>query len=269
MTGEEVFAAWAPETGRWSPWVKPVLFAHVDETVANHMGPLPAARAVDWPEWATPAGTALLIELPGMSAVAMGQAAAEMGFQPVPLFNALPGPAGHRVFEIADTTRWAQRTIPLAAVDVHWTILALVAAAPRLRGGGMRGRGLPPETPPAFLVDALRLDSRGPLVAGRFDNRSAHTVSDVPSAARLREGGVERVVFISEARSPGWDLLPILERWRSGGLVISCARPGAAPQPWPGQWGASLWRAAAWLRRLTLTGNGRRGFGGWSSASAG
>jgi hypothetical protein len=282
VTGEEVFLAWAPDGARWSPWVKPVLFAHVDRLLSDdEPPPAPAVLPPGWQQGLVTRGTALLIELPGPEAVSAGAAAADLGFQPVPLFNALPGPPGGRSFPEAsldlrghsDIRTWclAKRgPIPIAAVDVGATVRALVAAAPRLRGGGVRGRGLPPDAPPAFLVDARRHASRGPLVLGRFDNRSAHSMSDFPSAERLRAGGVERVVLLADRR-PGWDLLPMLAHWRAGGIAVELRRleAGGPPQPYPPFWAAWFLRPLGWIHRLGLHGNGRRGFGGWSAPSAG
>jgi hypothetical protein len=283
VAGEDVYLAWAPEGGRWSPWVKPLLFAHVDE-VAGDEGPLPGRVALP-PQWhreVVAPGTALVVELSGAEAVAAGVAAAELGFAPIPLFNARPGPPGGRSFPfpfdglLAPQARDPEHPgrslpIPIAAVDVRTTVRALVALAPRLQGGGVRGRGLPRDAAPAFLVDAHRHHSRGPLLTGRFDNRSAHGAADLPSAQRMREGGIGRVVVILRQRRPGWDLLATLSQWRAAGISLSLARldRDAAPQPWPGFRAGWLLPPLVWLRRLALHGSGRRGFGGWVSPAVG
>jgi hypothetical protein len=267
VTGEETFDAWGPADSRWSQWVKPVLFAHVDRVLAEEEreGPPPSAPA-GWDEGWSLEATALLIELPGPQAAATGVAAVDLGFRPVPLFNALPGPVNESApFFFGGYTG----PVPRAAVEVRPTVLALAALGPRLRGGGRRGAGLPPDAPPAFLVDSRRLDSRGVLHPGRFDNRSAHGPSDFPSAERLREGGIARVVVLLETVHVGWDLLPVLEGWRRAGLSIAFKRTGHPLRPWPGRAGAWLWRVGAWLRRLTLAGSGRHGFGAWVTPAGG
>jgi hypothetical protein len=265
VTAEEVFAAWAPDGVPWSSWAKPAPFAHVEHPAIE--GKLQGFAAPVPPEWLagiTVARTALVIELPGVQSVAVGVSAAEVGFRPVPLFNALPGPRG----DFSPYGGWIEPR-PIAAVDVRSIIVALTALAPALRGGGPRGAGLARDAPPAFLVDSRRLDSRGALVPGRFDNRSAHGPADFPSAQRLREAGIEQVVVLLDASHPGWDLLPVLEGWRRAGLAIAL-KPLLGPvRPWPGFARAWLWRMGAWLRRLTLAGNGRRGFGAWVTASGG
>jgi hypothetical protein len=164
---------------------------------------------------------------------------------------------------------WMPEPLHIAAVDVRSIILALSATASQLRGGGLRGAGLGADAPPAFLVDSRRLDGRGPLHPGRYDNRSAHSPADFPSAEVLREGGIERVVVVLAAARPGWDLLPTLEVWRRAGLSIAIKPLDAPLRSWPGRPRAWLWRVGAWFRRQMLVGDGRRGFGGWVTAANG
>jgi hypothetical protein len=264
VTAEDVFAAWAPDSGRWSRWAKPVLFAHVDALPANVPALRPASIQPDWHAGIPTDGTALVIELPGAQAVVAGVSAADLGFRPVPLFNAIPGPAGDM-----PGAGWLGKPLPIAAVDVHSVVRALVSTAPRLRGGGPRGAGLAPDAPPAFLVDSRRLDGRGPLRPGRFDNRSALSDADFPSASRLQEAGIRRVVVVLDAKRPMWDLLPVLQGWRRAGLAIELKPLDQPMRAWPGVALAWLWVVAAWLRRLTLVRRGRRGFGGWVTGSGG
>jgi len=196
-------------------------------------------------------------------------AAAELGFCPVPLFNALPG-------STQTTAVWEDQQLPIAAVDVWSIVAALIATAPRLRGGGPRGASVLGEAPPAFLVDAARLRARGPLHAGRFDNRSAHSPADFPSGAHLRQAGLERVVVLGKGSAPeldrwgpGWDLVPTLDGWRGAGLRVDLKDLDGPPRPWPARRAVWLLRLGLWLRRLALAGDGRRGFGGWVTASGG
>jgi hypothetical protein len=264
LTGEDALSAWAPEDAPWSPWVKPVLFAHIDRTPLESVAFRETALPEGWHAGLVAPGTALIIELPGEAAVWAGLAAAEVGFRPIPLFNALPGPPGERSF-----VPFGLGALPISAVDVRPTIAALAVAAPRLRGGSRHRSTLALDAPPAFLVDSRRLDGRGRLVPGRFDNRSAHSLSDFPSAQRLRTGGVDQMVVVLDAARPGWDLVPTLEHYRRGGITVAQKRFDGTVAPWPGRGGAWLLGIATWVRRLTLSGNGRRGFGGWTTAAGG
>src|SRR5436190_11211390 len=91
MTKEELFEIWAPPNGRWSPWVKPVLFACMDGEPA-----LAAGASVGFDTSGIPPvqnNAALVLDLPGAEGVWAGMAAASQGYRPVPLYNAVPGPA--------------------------------------------------------------------------------------------------------------------------------------------------------------------------------
>src|SRR5262245_6521195 len=104
MTKEELFEIWAPPNSRWSPWVKPVLFACMD---TEPQLPAPTAKVII-PEQVLPTtavyhfdttqvppierNVALVLDLPGAEGVRAGLALASQGYRPVPLYNAVPGP---------------------------------------------------------------------------------------------------------------------------------------------------------------------------------
>jgi len=122
MTKEEIFDIWAPPSGIWSPWAKPVLFSSIS----------PAANLIEINDvgdpdmtWASTADgtTAIVVDLPGSAAVAAGLKLASLGYRPVPLFNA-----------ISDSAPWTAATVPSlfpsSAVNVHPIVSALVQRAP-------------------------------------------------------------------------------------------------------------------------------------------
>jgi hypothetical protein len=85
----ELYEAWAPCTSVWSRWAKAVLFSFADQ--ANPDPELPAA---DLKLGELPGSPALVIDLSGPRSVAAGIELSQRGWQPVPLYNALPGPPG-------------------------------------------------------------------------------------------------------------------------------------------------------------------------------
>src|SRR5688500_8901858 len=93
MTREEVFDIWAPPAAIWSDWVKPVLFAHLqpDRAVAP-ITPMDAG-ALQWVP-AADGSTVVVIDLPAADGLSVVAALAERGYRPIPLYNALPAPAG-------------------------------------------------------------------------------------------------------------------------------------------------------------------------------
>jgi hypothetical protein len=212
MKQKDVHRAWAPDDGRWSPWVKPVLFAHLAEEVdARPLAAPPTwlRRDVIAPlEEATDAtgavahpyrvdgrlgDVAVIVDLPGETSAVVGIALAAFGFRPVPLYNAVPSPVG--------------------VVDLRGIMAALADGAERIAT-------LPAEAPPAFLVDADRARGVGRLVAGAFDNRSFFRQSDVPSAETLLRAGIRRVLILQGSAQVAVDLEATLSEWQARGLQL-------------------------------------------------
>jgi hypothetical protein len=194
---EEIYSAWAPFHGIWSPWVKPVLFAHLSEASTVDAGLDPTMEDLSFLK-GFKQSTALVVDLRGARSVNVGIALTSIGFRPVPLFNAIPSP------------------VPWASVDVRPTITALTAGAEVLIS-----LNLPTDAAPAFLLDYNR--TKGPAVVepGYFDNRSISLPTDFPSGNFLRSRGIECVVVIqSMGFTPEADLTHTLLRWKEAGLEI-------------------------------------------------
>ena len=160
----------------------------------------------DYRTAARPATRAIVVDLPGVESVAVGLALADFGFRPVPLYAAVPS---------------AQAAVPM------WEVIrALLYGAQELPR-----KGLPPEAPPAFLLDARRDGGDALVRRGQYDNRSFAFVTDFPSAARLREAGIKAAVLIQSGdAAPSADLASILATWQVNGLPIHLLRADA-PAP--------------------------------------
>src|SRR5262245_51527309 len=98
MNERECFDIWAPPEAAWTEWAKPVLFAQLGAVAATPLDELvipgvPWARSARGSrERGSPQGkTALVVDLDGVYAVALGIAFARAGFRPVPLFNSSRG----------------------------------------------------------------------------------------------------------------------------------------------------------------------------------
>ncbi len=236
MTREEWFATWAPDDSLWARWVRPVLFAQFDPAALEAW---PAATPSQAPALSAGEGsTAVVLELPGPQAVGYGMRLAHAGYRPVPLFNGSDGPA------------------PL--IEVRPIAQALLVETPVLAG-----LALPPQAPPAFLLDSRRM--QGVPHAHVYDNRWVMLPQDFPSATMLRSHGIERVVLVQEgARAPAADLAHVLRRWQEGGValrLLDIARGGEAVELEVKKpaWYRSLWWgivALAGLRRSNVGGFG-------------
>lgn len=251
MTREQVFAAWAPVEGIWSPWVKPVLFAHAR---AEPAAPRPAPTTPDV-SWAPPADgeTALVIDLPGSAGPWLAAGLARAGYRPVPLYNAAPGPAGE-----------LRPGLQIAVVDT-WQIVHALAAA----GAIVASSSLPPDAPPAFLLDARRRTGVGAPAPGRFDNRSVSFPTDFPSVNLLQNRGIRNAVLVQSTLTPPQpDLAHTLRRWQDAGIVLQQklldtsgpAQPLHVAPP-------SLYRCV-WHRLLTLIRLRRSPLGGFGGMLA-
>jgi len=239
IDAEACFAIWAPDDAVWSPWAKPAIFAAGPVFMPDN-ATAPVAPALDrpgLPEAWTPA--AIIVDLPGADAVAMGLALAARGFRPVPLFNGTTGP------------------MPVINND------PLVAA---LGAGGATLSQLPlkPDAKPAFLLDSRRMDPIGAGEPGRYDNRWVTLPQDFPSAAFLQHQGIEEVTLVTGG-TPMSDISHVARRWQEAGLRMRLVDPVSwkiddpydVPVP-------SLFRTA-WYAAATLMGLRRNNVGGFGS----
>jgi len=252
MTKEELFEVWAPTGCRWSPWVKPVLFACSPGEPAFHSPLVAAFDATGLPS--VEEQTALVIDLPGAEGIRVGIALAARGFRPVPLYNALPGPSA--------PTLLPQTSSSSALVNVN-----AILGAIRAESAQLRALNLPLESPPAFLLDANRRGEGQLASPGRFDNRSISFTTDFPSATFLKANNIQRAVLVQSGRDlPQTDLAHTLRRWQEGGIQIALKRLDYPGEPQfieilkPSAFGL-LWQRA--LGALGLRRHGLGGFGGF------
>jgi hypothetical protein len=205
---KEIYDCWAPMDARWSRWVKPVLFASADD-VFTYLLPRPPLWTVDdlfAAVRSTPVATspyrvpnesndlAVVIDLPGTESLVAGIALVDLGFRPVPLYNAVP--AADAVVEMR----------PLAE---------MLASPPAAL------RRLSPEAPPAFLLDHRRRGEGALLQPAILDNRSTCSLADFPSADTLRAAGLSRVLVVQPGTHVAVDLQPTLQAWQTGDLTVS------------------------------------------------
>lgn len=258
MNKDEILLAWAPDTSLWSPWTKPVLFAHLDAAAVALDSPEPAVNL----NWCPPAGNgvAIVVELPGAESVAMGVALAEHGYRPVPLFNAIPLPSGQPVLD-----PFSGRHV--AAVDVLPIICALRKGAERLAA-----LQIPPDAPPVFLLDANR-QCLGQIVApDEFDNRSVCFTTDFPSANFLLAHGFQRALLVQKSHSDVQsDLSYVLRRWQEGGIALEIVQTDSSAVPERLEIARPKWYGAMFQRALITLGLRRAsggGFGAWVPESS-
>src|SRR6266581_4451261 len=249
---EEIFSVWAPDASPWSRWAKPVLFAHLDSALSQ----IPVREAAADLSWAPPPAekAAFVLDLPGAEGVLNGIALAALGYRPVPLYNAIPLPYGARLLNPLSN-------VSVAAVDVLPILSALRKGAEQLAQ-----LNIPPDAPPAFLLDANRQGTRK-MLPDEFDNRSVSFTTDFPSATFLFAQGIRRIILVQKATlEPKEDLAHSLRRWQDGGLVLQRKRLDLAEAPQPFQIPKPWWYRMMFQRALAGLGLRRArggGYGRW------
>jgi hypothetical protein len=200
MNAREIYQTWAPPESLWSPWAKPVLFAHLARSEKLPAVVIPIVRLDPAPGPTT--GTAIVVDLPGLESISLGLDLARVGFRPVPLFNGCPAPdfLDRRADEVVPTE-------PLLNALIHATDQLLSVA-------------LPNEAPPAFLLDGDRLGTGQPVAPRMFDNRWVVFSTDFPSVAYLRGRGIINICIVHRGRLCD-DLEDVLQQWAQVGISLS------------------------------------------------
>jgi hypothetical protein len=239
MTNEECFELWAPRGVVWSQWAKPVLFAQLGRQSSGGGDPARGDFDVSWvPE--PRRGTAVIVDLPGADSAAAGLALARRGYRPVPLYNTSLGPS--------------------PVVDAE-PIARLLAPGAEL----LREAALPPDAPPAFLLDARRMRPTAAPTPGKFDNRWVVFPQDFPSGTHLLARGIGEVLLLHLGDTPQEDLAHILLRWRQAGLRIVGADARGAGRPRELTVRVPSMFRRAWHRAMALAGLRRNDAGGFGA----
>lgn len=246
MDGSQLFEVWAPPASVWSRWAKPALFTELPPEPAT---PMPVHSA-DSPPAPPPyeagpmdTSTALVLDLPGARSVEVGLAVARAGYRPVPMFNTAYHPA--------------------AIVPVEPILRQLRQGEPE-----MRSLVIPADAPPAFLLDAKRLEPGTTAAPGKFDNRWVVFPQDFPSASFLLSRNIRRVVVLqadSLQGKPRLDLAHVLLRWREAGIELYVQDPDGSFGPQPMQVDRPSSFRSLFYRALTLVGLRRNSAGGFGS----
>ena len=243
MDAIESYRIWAPDESIWSAWAKPVLFADREDLVSVDPPDDQAAEAASQEVSFAPPSTnrtAIILDLPGPQAIGFGLALCRRGYRPVPLYNGAPG---------------LNAAVPAARI-----VQTLDEAAKTLKQVA-----LPPDAPPAFLLDSDRFAGSKVMSPGAFDNRWWAFPQDFPSANLLLSRGVRTVLLVQPtAGQPQQDLAHVLLRYQNAGVVIlSVGADGVSPTPItvakPSHFGRF------WYRALVLAGLRRNSAGGFGA----
>jgi hypothetical protein len=237
MTSLRVEDIWIGSDHPWRAWVMRPLFASlsVEEVEpAKEDGPYRSDTS-RWTRedvaWLTAQPAAVMIDLPGGSAIETALALGRRGFRPVLSINA--------------------SSEPDEVVDMQ-PILALLVEGARFASSFPSGTA----APPAFILDSRRDgDGRQPP-PGAFDNRWTIFPGDLPSGEQLRAAGIGAVMIVHHRDTLHEDVEAIAWSYQRAGLEVRLADVrdhrvavlSGAPPGWISRLFASL-RRRVLLRR--------------------
>jgi len=196
MDKKQLFDDWAPRDGYvWTKFAKPALFVHTDSVSGRQV----YEAEIPWDiRKFRGGGTAIIVDLPGVSGVETGLGLAQSGFRPVPLYNG-----------IHEVKNGGLRD----AVDNTAIINALKTGVNALKYTDMHTNA-----PPAFLLDA---DRDTPILDAEdvYDNRWNVDLDDMPDAAYMKEHGITRVLVWTDSALQN-DLNHIINNYLSADIEV-------------------------------------------------
>lgn len=251
MTPRELYALWAPADSIWSPWVLPVPFAQLSCTAVDK-SPQVRHFHLNWLRQMESASVALVVDLPGEMAIRFGLAVLKVGFRPVPVIDGSPGTAAGSGLMTPGRSQ--------STVDMRGLLRALCEGAEELRSAT-----LPPNAPPAFLVDANRMERTTADTETAYDNRWKAFPQDFPSGQFLRERGIRKVILVHSRylKQPQEDLAHLLLRWQESGIAIENKFEWKEEGPEAITVQRPSWYRAAWYRVVAALGLRRSDVGGF------
>jgi hypothetical protein len=258
MTGQELFKTWAPNDSTWSQWVSPALFAQIACTEGA------AAVRVDapaptWPGEKASPESAVIIDLPGADSIRLAMALAKLGYRPVPIINASPGPVGLQLNFLPKPANVSPRSI--VVLDMSSLVREICIATELLQKLFFAS-----DAPPVFILDSLRLRGSNPVLEDMFDNRWMVFPQDFPSARFLAEKKIKRVTLVQKEKAqPLEDLSHVLLRWQESGIEILAAASGDTNAPSRITVSRPSRFKASWYRALATLGLRRSSVGGFGS----
>lgn len=198
MNNKELYKIWAPFDLPWSSWVRPVLFANINDTLKINKYLSFEPNVVKYVEKGV-TDTAIFVDLLSTEGIEEGIALAKLGFRPIPLYNGTESQDGVESIinndEIEGAIIWGAKELSNIELDNM--------------------------APPAFLLDFNRLERRRRDVSV-FDNSWDIYYQDVPTADYLLNNKIKKIIV----RSPilNKDLKRILYGYQKKGIQIFFAK---------------------------------------------
>ena len=195
MNGKEIYKIWAPESAKWTEWVRPVPFIRIKEDFKNtrinefEISDINYFNGIQ-------NNVAIIVDLPGYDSIKEGISLVKDGFRPIPVYNG--------TFEQKDS---------VATTDNAIIEEALVFGAVELKKLQISENALP-----AFLIDTNRMN-RYKMSVSVFDNSWDLYHQDLPSAEYFLKNKIDKIIIRSNIKIQE-DLNKIFYKFQSKGIQI-------------------------------------------------
>ena len=191
MNGKEIYKIYAPESVKWTEWVRPVPFVAIDSNNRHLVDNWVNRKIVFIDNYEN--NTAIFIDLPGKESIELGISLAQIGYRPIPVFNGTN----------------PQKNITSILDNSHLES-ALINGAIKLKN-----INLAPNANPVFLLDSYRTN-RYREKESIFDNSWDIYNQDVPTADYLKANGIDKIILVSN--DVQHDLKKIFLKFQENGI---------------------------------------------------
>ena len=212
-----------------------------------------------WQEKKASPDSAVIIDLPGAESIRLAMVLATLGYRPVPIINASPGPVGLQVNLLPQPANVSPRSI--VVLDMSSLVREICIGNELLHKLSFAS-----DAPSVFILDSLRLQGTNPIRDDMFDNRWMVFPQDFPSARFLADKKIKRVTLVqAEKARPLEDLSHVLLRWQEAGIEIVATASGDMSASSRIIVSKPSRFKASWYRALAIVGLRRNSVGGFGS----
>ncbi|WP_035345244.1 MBL fold metallo-hydrolase [Haploplasma modicum] len=233
----EVYKVWANDESEWTKWVKPVMFANMNEFSSMQLNYNLGSDLNSDLIYSKDA--ICIVDLDGVKSLKQGLVLSDIGFRPIPLYNSVSSKSNKNAISLSE----------LEEALYHGSYI-------------LKNKIIRKDANPAFLLDANRMSFKDKKEGNIFDNRWSIFKQDMPSLMYLKEKGITKIFLFTnfDKKNILEDLSHILYNYQSGGIkIINALSLKEIKVKKPMKYKSNLYR---FLVLLGLRRNSAGGFGG-------
>lgn len=193
MIGKEIYKIYAPDSAKWTEWVRPVPFVAIDTYNRKPISNWLDRRVIFINKYEK--DTAIFVDLPGKESIELGISLAHMGYRPIPLFNGTDEQPGSQ-----------------ATTDTYLVENCLINGSKKLKNISLENNANP-----AFLLDSSRTN-RYRSKESIFDNSWDLYKQDIPTFQYFKESGIYKIIVVGDTIQR--DLRKIFFEFQNAGIKI-------------------------------------------------